>query len=264
MEDQNQQVTSGDETTTTTTREDVQQKYDRLYNSGTQNQNQQGTTVVETNTSTQASVDPNAAMVTQLLEKFNALEARLSTTNTQAAETIVTTPWFEQLRQGEFEGAEADLTNRVQNKVANDVIQKAVERATETMRVQMEIDRYLNDLRGQNPDIAPMERYLRPHVEYRLSQEVSKIKTSQDYIEAYKKAVDAEVTELRKVTGQYRAAGKNEANTRNQQVVNASTLTPQQVALQASQSSQESNPQVTTGDYLNARLAKAQAIRGMG
>ena len=261
MDEQTVVTTSGTENTEQQNqREAVQQKYERLYNG-------QGTEVVQTDpvvTSTSSAVPDST---TQLLDVINSLKAEVAALKPKPAEAapVVTTPWFEQLRQGNFEGAEADLVNRLKSNVTTEATRQAVAEAVETMRVQMEIDRFLIDLRGQNPDIAPMERYLRAPVEGRLASAntAGKIKSTEDYVREYKFAVDEEVKEMRKVTGQYRAAGKQEATTRNQQVISSSTLQPQSVSTQMNQQGAEEKPE-TVQDYLALRRDKAAQIRGMG
>lgn len=268
MEDTTLQNTGNE----TTTRESVQEKYDRLYNPTTSETSGVVETPVVEDKSTDGEVTPVVDSNTQLMELVQSLKSEIASlkpkpTVVEEPKTI-TTPWFEQLRQGNFEGAEQDIINRVKDSVSAEATKKAVNEAVETIRIQLEVESYLKDLRGQNPDIAPMERYLRAPVEARLAQahQNGKIQSSVDYVREYKAAVDAEVLEIRKVTGQYRAAGKNEATTRAKEVLSASTLPPQGVSsLQSNtQESELAGGGDLTNDYLRARLAKSASMRGMG
>ena len=167
-------------------------------------------------------------------------------------------------RQGKFEEAEQELENRIRAKIESQATTRATDQAFEAMKVQIEVDRYLNDLRGQNPDLVDWEPYLTAPVEKRIGQArvEGKIKNSDDFLRIYKDSVKAEVDTLREKTLKYRAQGQQNATTRINDVRNASTLQPQAVTSTPSEQTSEA-PIETVDSYIARRQAASQKAHGM-
>ena len=205
----------------------------------------------------------------ELLETVRALKTEIGNlrqVSAPRAEAATPTQWFDYLRAGEWDKAEADLIDRVRSKVLSEAESAASTKAFEAMTVQLEVDRYLNDLRSKNPDIIPMEEYLHAPVQVRIERlkKEGKISSNADFIREYKGVVEDEVSKLRKITGQYRAAGTQEARTRQQEVAQSTPLQPQGVSSLQEGSSPTPSPDVSLENYF-ARRKGVEAIRkGMG
>jgi len=214
--------------------------------------------------------DPNAALmesVQALRQEMAGLRQTVQTPPpTPQVPQTPTTQWFDHLRAGEWEKAEEDLINRVRGKVLAEAETAASTKAYEAMTVQLEVDRYLQDLRSKNPDIIPMEGYLHAPVQNRIEslKREGRIQSNADFIREYKSVVEDEVTKLRKITGQYRAAGTNEARTRQQEVSSSTPLQPQSVSSLQEGSPQASPPDVSTESYFDRRKKIEALRRGMG
>ena len=214
--------------------------------------------------------DPNA----ELLQTVKALQAEIGSLKEtrRAPQTpppieAPTTKWFDYLRAGEWEKAEEDLTSRVRAKVIAEAETGASAKAYEAMTVQLAVDRYLTDLRSTNPDIVPLEGYLQAPVQNRIEElkRSGKIQTNADFIREYKVVVEDEVSKLRKITGQYRADGTQEARTRQAEVSAATPLQPQSVSsLQEGSSPSTPSPDVSLENYFARRKGVEAIRRGMG
>lgn len=238
-------------------RESVEEKYARLYPN-----NQPVPIVVGTTTSSET---PNELleMVRGLRTEVEGLRTRMPAPP-EPAPIKPLTPWFEELRQGEWEKAEKDLTERIRASVLTEARTQATNEAVERMTVQNEVDRYLASVRVANPEIVSFERYLQAPVQARVQADMAsgKVTNSADFIKSYKLAVDEEVKSIREISQQYRAAGKGEATIRSRDVLNATPLSPQ--AVSNPEGAQSVVPDVTPESYFADRLAKNASIRGMG
>lgn len=244
-----------------TDRESVQQKYEKLY--GTPPVDQPSTPQPTVTTTSTSVPDPNTVLLAEL-QSMKAEIASLKPPPPPPAPEPVLTPWFEQLRQGKFEEAEQELENRIRAKIESQATTRATDQAFEAMKVQIEVDRYLNDLRGQNPDLVDWEPYLTAPVEKRIGQArvEGKIKNSDDFLRIYKDSVKAEVDTLREKTLKYRAQGQQNATTRINDVRNASTLQPQAVTSTPSEQTSEA-PIETVDSYIARRQQASQKAHGM-
>ncbi len=255
-------------------RDNVYEKYARLYpETGTPGPNSQAPA---------QPVEPAASQPTppsidsQVVELVKALQNEVASLKTQitkpveapkpVVEPTPTTPqtWVDHLRQGEFEKAEQDLVSRAKAATTEDAVQRAVAETLELIKIKTGVETYLGKLRADNPEIVPMERYLVAPVEQRIeaARKAGQIKSADDFLKIYQEAIDAEVSTIRNISQQYRAAGKNEAMTTQKTVLSASTLSPQAVSTTRDTGSAE--PQVeTTSDYLAKRLGQNRAMRGL-
>lgn len=249
-----------------TERETVEQKYSRLYQ---QPEGQVPPVAPSPTPPPVVETPPDSS--TLLLEEIRKMREELN-----GVKTIVTppppppipdpvvTPWFNQLREGNFAGAEQDLINRIKSAVERDVTIKAVAETESRMKVQNEVDRYLTDLRTNNPELVPMEHYLAAPVQNRIEQArlAGKVNSPDDFLREYKSAVNEEVKTLREITLKYRAQGATTATTRQTDVRGAVTLEPQQVSSPNLEGSSE--PQTESSqDYFAKRRGSEALFRRM-
>jgi hypothetical protein len=254
-----------------TPRQEVYAKYEQLYGNPLANQPAPPETPVPVEpTPIPAPAPPVAAppdefqaTIKALQDKIAQLEGRIP-----APPPPPTSPppvsFVDKLREGDFEGAEALLINKTREAVTAEATQKAFTEAVEAIRVQNEIESYVARLRAENPDVVPFERYLNAPVQARLeaAKNSGKVQSAADFVREYKAAVDAEVAELRKISQQYRAAGKSEAMVTKREVLSATTLQPQLVSPE--RTGQQEEPQVETPqDYLAERLARLARMKGL-
>jgi hypothetical protein len=238
--------------------ETAEEKYKRLYETP-----QPTETTLSTSTQTPPPVD-EAALTAKLQATIQGELANFKASLHPKPEEPKLSPWFERLRQGDFEGAEQDMTNRVKAAVTQEAASKAVQEAVEMMKVQIEVDRFLTSLRGQNPDLVPMEKYITAPVQHRMEvlKAEGKIKSSSDFVREYQTSVNEEVKNIREILLQQRAVGNREAQVRQREVLNASTLNPQAVNSTREAPSNEP-PTETIDDYFTRRKGIEQLRRGM-
>lgn len=194
-------------------------------------------------------------------------EMRARTTPVPITPPVVSkSVWVDKIREGDFEGAENSLRDSIKASLISSITEEAYQKASAATTIQIEMDRHLNKVRTENPDIARFERYLQAPVNTRIeaARTAGKIRTSEDFVREYKLAVDTEVQELRNLGLQYRADGKNEALTRTTNVrVDAFTPPPQQVGDHASPQAPLSQQGESVDDYFARRNAQGQRGHGL-
>src|SRR3984957_690208 len=204
--------------TTDASSETPEQKYARLY-------------------AAEAARTPVQAVIPQeLQDTISALRqevAALKTTPTAAAGGEKT--WVDFIREGDYKGAEAAMAAKVTQGLEgrlSEVRQAAYNDALGAVDAKVQIQEYVNAVKSANPDVAKMQKYLEAPVAARIEVEraAGRVKTTADFVRAYKTAVDAEVADLRNLGLQFRAAGKDEALTRSSQVLSSTAITPQAVS----------------------------------
>ena len=240
--------------------ETVEQKYKRLYEA-----TQQAPQAVQPSVA-----QPQASELTTLLQTVEGLKGELTSLRTalpppQVVTQPAPTPWYEMLRQGDFEGAENNLLERIKGKVLQEAKQTVSAEANESLRVQLEVNDFLQTLRTQNPELATMEKYLQAPVGQIIEQARTdgKIKSTNDFLRIYKEAVNTEFTNMRNVFGQQRAAGQQQAQTRQQEVLSSTPLVPQSVRSVPDGSTNATPPTETLDDYFTRRKALESLRKGM-
>jgi hypothetical protein len=199
-----------------------------------------------------------------LQDEIAALKAQLKPVPAPVAPPPPPQSFVDKLREGDFEGAEALLINKAKDAVTAEASQRAFTEAVEAIRVQNDIESFVARLRAENPDVVPFERYLNAPVQARIesAKQEGKIQTAADFVREYKAAVEAEVSEIRKISQQYRAAGKSEAMVTKREVISATTLQPQLVT--QDRTGQPTEPQAESPqDYLASRLERLQRMKGL-
>lgn len=223
--------------------------------------------------------DANAAIV----ETLQALRSELAEVRNGIArpQVVAAMPeaqqleWVDKIQKGDFKGAQESMASFVKAQVLADMqpkldltAQQAYQNGLNASQVSVEMDRHLQSVRAANPDLIAFEKYLTAPVTERiqLAQAAKRIQTPADFIREYKTALDAEVANLRNLGQQFRAAGKDEATTRINDVVRSTTLSPQQVqSTQASQTDSQANASgESTDDYFTRRAAWSDRAHGRG
>jgi hypothetical protein len=124
--------------------------------------------------------------------------------------------------------------------------------------MERELDSFANKVRAENADILPMEPYIAAAANNRIqaAQAAGTIKSPADYVTVYKQAITAEIENARKLAQTLRGAGKQEAVTRQQQVMSSPTIRPNAVNLEREAPKTDAEPAVETPqDYLAKRQA---------
>jgi hypothetical protein len=247
-----------------TPQETPEQKYARLYS---QQQSPQQVQQVA-----QPVVDPNAALVAEI--------AQLKTSFAQQVEDLRSsipkppTPpvvvggdpsWVELIRQGNFQGAEQAIIERTRATLSQELKSQAYQDALAATDIKLEIHNYTNKVRAENPDIIPLEPYLQAPINTRVeaAKASGRIRSNEDFVREYKLAVDEEVKKLRNITLQYRADGKNDAQTRQQVVIGSQPLTPQATSIRGDGAPQTELQSESPIDYFARRKADEARRHGM-
>lgn len=249
-------------TTTGTTNETQEQQYQRLYGTGT-----------GTGTGTPAPQPQIATLPPEVLATLTAMAEKLDTLEQRQTVTPVnTTPpakglWVEAIRRGDWDGAEAEMEARVRRGMAADlenVRKRAYDDAMSAAHVNTEIERYLTKVRGENPDVAHFERYLEAPVAAKVeaARSAGKIRSTADFLNHYRAAVDSEVSAMRESVLRIRAQGKDEVLTRTKEVISSPTLNPQQLQIQQTQDGTQQVGE-SVEDYFTARRVAEARRRGL-
>lgn len=225
---------------------DRKQIYEQYYGANPTQDSAPGTTLEPTaqvGTSTEVA-PPVAGMAPEIKAAFDAMQAELVALRQAVKPTVpVDTThepepsWVALLREGRVEEAEKALVEQVAKKVAPDTIEQSVARAREVARAEAEIEAYVKDLRTQNPDLVPLERYIAVEANETLArlQAEGKIKTTEDTVREYKKAVSDAKDNARKLFQAIRGSGKQEAMVRSREVLSTSAIPPNSVDTQRQQ-----------------------------
>jgi hypothetical protein len=261
---------NGDQTTQTTQpgvvqqTESAEQKYERLYGQTTQEIKQ----IREAMTSANPSEE---------LRALRAEIASLRESTKPPVQTAVTPPtrpkWVENLATGDYNAADQALLDStaasVEARMArkfDEVRSAAYQDALNATHVNLEIDRHVQKLRMENPELAPFEKYLQAPVAQRVEEAkaAGKIKSPVDFIREYTSAIDGEVENLRNLGLVLRGQGKSEAQARNQQVLASTLVTPNPVqSLQTSQGPQQTAAEEPVEDYFARRRSDEARRKGM-
>lgn len=264
-------------TVTPSVREQVYDKYQRLY--GEQPPAAQPVTPaapaapVEPVAPVTPVVEPQVPSlppeILQLIVGLNQQVAELKTQLTPPA-PVVPEPqpedWFEKLKAGDRAGFEKALAAQVRKEIAQPTIEQAIQQATENIRAEREIETFVNDLRGANPELVPFEKFIAMDVQSALisARDAGKINSVQDYIKIYKDASNAALVEARKLYQSVRAAGKQEAQTIASTVVSAAPVPPTPVSPDRGGVTSPQTVEVESPEsYLAKRQAAVWAKRGI-
>lgn len=239
--------------------ETKEKTYEKLYGQQTQTQQQTAQTMT-----LPPELTESLSLIPQLAQEVTALKQKLSPPPPEANPE----EWVEKIRTGDFKGARESLFQEFKKTVDPELTSRSREaegRALQAMQVQLQIDNYLNQVRSTNPDIVPYERYLKAPVDAAVQAEIQagKIKNPDQYISAYRRAVDNEVEALRNLRLQERAGGKQEAMTRTREVLSATPLAPNQTSNRTTETTKENASDETPMDYITRRQQAHNRTRGL-
>ena len=178
--------------------------------------------------------------------------------------------WVELLRQGEVEKAEQVLMNKLSKQAVEQAKQASTQESLELFRVEQEVQSFVNDLRGKNPDLVQAEEFVGYKAQAYLEQAMNsgQIRTMPQYVEAYKHAVNTAVADARKFVQEVRAtgvaAGKTEAQTVHKEILSSAPVVgarvqPERGAL----AKPEVKTPETAVDYIRRRQQDQQRRAGM-
>lgn len=234
--------------------ESAEQKYQRLYSGGP---------------STPDVATTLAALTAELASMKSQMASRPASQVTPASASAEA-PWVTAIREGKFSDAESAMAAAIEAKLAprlDQVRQDAYQQAASAAQITQSVNQIVQEVRHANPDLAAFEDYLQAPVNQRvqLARDAGRIQNPQDFLREYRAALDGEVTKLRNVSQQFRAAGKDDALTRVSDVNRSTPLTPQQVQNQSqTQTIQQANQQgESQDDYFSRRRAAEQRNHGM-
>lgn len=183
----------------------------------------------------------------EFLDAFNAMKSELAAIKGAVAPPPPPAPpadpnaeptWISLLREGKVKEAEDALVESVAKRQREDIakqqqetVDQAVTRAREIARAEADVESFVKELRVANPDLSIMESFVTNDAQARLAkvQASGVIKTTEDAVREYKRAVLDATESARKIAQQLRGVGKTEAMVRNKEVLSASTPTPQQI-----------------------------------
>jgi hypothetical protein len=223
-----------------------------------------------------APVEPAPAAADPIAERLAAIDAMLAklaqvptVAQPPAAEPPVAQPaptpgnddWLALLQQGKIAEAETVMANKFSAKAK----EEAITQALDLFRVETQITDFLTNLRGENQDLLPLEGLIAVNAQRMLeaASTAGRIRSTADYVEQYKAAVNAATAEARKLYQQIRAAGKDEALTSKREVLASSTIPPSPVADRGTPATPAEPQPHTASDYLAERQARSARQRGM-
>ena len=195
------------------------------------------------------------AVLQSLVAELSALKAQLAPKpEPVAAATTPQEDWLALLANGKKTEGEKALAAILGPQIQ----EAAVQQALQQIIMERELDSFANKVRAENADILPMEPYIAAAANNRIqaAQAAGTIKSPADYVTVYKQAITAEIENARKLAQTLRGAGKQEAVTRQQQVMSSPTIRPNAVNLEREAPKTDAEPAVETPqDYLAKRQA---------
>ena len=174
--------------------------------------------------------------------------------------------WVERIRVGDFDGAEAAMAEALEKRLEAKIIDRVTSQATQATNVQLEVQRHLDKVRSENPDVLRFEGYLSAPVNAAVeaARAAGKIHSPEDFVREYKSAVDNEVGKLRNIVLEYRGQGVTQARTQQTRVQQAFTPAPQQVGDHTQPSQPAAGQGESTEDYFARRNASGARLRNLG
>lgn len=172
--------------------------------------------------------------------------------------------WLALMAAGKREEADEALARMVAKKNAA-LQQQSNTYVLQQVAAERTMQEFTATVRSSNADIAELESYIAPRVQLRLNEAVQNgtVKSPADYATVYCETLADEAKQARNLYQRIRGAGASAAAVRQSEVVAAPTLVPQPVNTAREQAPPQ-EPQVETPEmYLQRRLARANAQRGL-
>lgn len=177
--------------------------------------------------------------------------------------------WFSLLQQGKRTEAEEAFKSLIAQGAEAKIIEKTMQQALEVTRMERAIEDYNNYVRANNSDMLDVEDLvsLKAEREFAAIQASGKIKTSTDYVNAYKDSVNKAIDSMRTVLRRTRAAAKNEAMTTRRDVLASTVMNPNDIQRREDQgqaANQPANePDISGESYLEMRRQNSRKLAGM-
>lgn len=223
-------------------------------------------------TSSGPTTQPLPPEVVEMLRAVQNELAQLKTVVKPVAPTVNTEhepepSWIALLREGRVKEAEDALASSIAKRAQQPIVDQAVARTREVMGAQADVERFVTQLRADNPELLVMESYITANAAQALEvvRASGKIRTTDDAVREYKKAVLEATDTARKLHQTIRGSGKTEAMTRNREVLSASTPVPTQVTERVAPGQEQAAPEPESmSSYFERRKAQEAKQRGMG
>lgn len=218
---------------------------------------------------------PVAQLPPEVLQLLQSMRDELAEVKSKIAQPVapaVETPtpelaWITLMREGKVEEATNALAEFVAKKNSQQTIDQAVAQSREYSRAESTVAAHVTAVRAANPDMLALE----PMISYDVTQRIAKannaglVKTTDDAIRVYIQSVNEAVSEARKLYQSIRGDGKQEAMTRNREVLSSRPVTPLGVNSERPQVTGETAEPVaqTDADYIKNRQTAAARLKGL-
>lgn len=210
---------------------------------------------------TASASQPDLSIAIQaLMAEVTSLKAQMTPKPVEAVATEA--DWLQLLSEGKKSDGEKALAKAL----GPGIQQQAVQQALAIMQSERAINDFVSEIRTNNPDLNSMESYIALAADARIkaAQAAGKVNSPADYVNVYKEAVTAEITNARNITRTFQGIGKTQATTRIAELAASPTIKPNAVNLQRETpvTAQVDTPE-TTSDYLARRQAQHAKLAGM-
>lgn len=204
--------------------------------------------------------------VQQLKQQITEVKQNPPPAPTQDLTAREKTTFVELLRNGDFEAAEELLATKAAKRMESKLTEQMEalqSKMSERQKIDKQIESFVSDLRRENPEIVPLEELITVKAQAKIQAAEGRIKSSEDFIREYKKAVQESVEDAKKLIQSYRGAGKEEAMTTKRTVLSASPISPNGVTSNGEASQVATSPDVSAESYVARRQQWKLAKQGL-
>lgn len=216
-----------------------------------------------------------AQLPPEVLAMLQAVQAELAGVKQQlrpvapvvATEHETEPSWIALLREGRVTEAEDALAIAMAKRAQAPMVEQAVARTREIMSAQNAAEQFVNEVRAANPELLIMESYITAEAARALEvvKASGKLKTTEDAVREYKKAVLDATENARKLHQTIRGSGKTEAMVRSREVLSASTPVPQTLTQRTEGPVKDQTPEPESmSSYFEKRKAQEAKQHGLG
>jgi len=169
--------------------------------------------------------------------------------------------WFALLQEGRRTEAEEALKNTLAAGTKETIAKEVLAQTLEAARTEREIEEFNFHTRNANPDLLDVEEFITLKASQKLNAIQPTIKTSKEFITAYKNSVNEAITEIRKLLQRTRAAAKDEANTVRRTVLYNTPVRPNDINSQREQPdpNKSETPDISPQSYIEERQTRYRA-----
>lgn len=220
--------------------------------------------------------EPQADPMAQLATALSDLQAEIKNlkasgqTSAAAVAEAKQQKFIDYLKSGDFDGAEAYLEQKIkknlgldQPKVESDP-KELTDNVMVMVRAENQMRDFTNELRRANPDLVQYEDLvtLKAEALFNKANATGRIKSADDYVAAYKQALNVAVDDIKKRFLRSRAEGKDEATTRTTEVLNSSAVTSNGVATHGDQNAKQDYKPQSIAEVIEARRQRIAQATG--